>query len=397
MSMESGGDDFDLADDLYEKAPCGYVVTGSDRRITRANATLARWLGHPAGGLVGRRFTDLLSAGSRIHYETHFAPLLHVHHAISGVAVDLITADNGRLPVFLAANVMMTSDGQPRGLRVTFDDASERRSYERELVDARQRAESEQHRAQVLARTLQRSLLPPALWPPEGLDAHAYYHAASDDDVGGDFYDLFPLSPECWGFFLGDVCGKGAEAAAVTSLTRYTLRSAAVFDDDPVAVLHNLNSVLSQDFVKLISVRRRPLFSTVIFGVLTQKGDGFDVQLASGGHPPPLLLRGDGTAIEVPLRGGQAVGMVTEARFVSTRLHLAPGDCLMLYSDGLTEARTGVGAERYNDADALLRFAQAHAPTSSEAIIDAVGELLKTFGDGVEDDVALLALGVPVE
>ena len=77
------------------------------------------------------------------------------------------------------------------------------------------------------------------------LEAAAHYHAATDD-VGGDFYDLFPLSKDTWGFFLGDVAGKGASAAVVTSLTRYTLRTAAVINEDPVAVLHTLNSVLFQ-------------------------------------------------------------------------------------------------------------------------------------------------------
>src|SRR3546814_14554058 len=72
------------------------------------------------------------------------------------------------------------------------------------------------------------------------------YHTASPDDVGGDFYDLFPLSPNTWGFFLGDVAGKGVDAAVVPTLTRYVLRSAAVFADAPVQVLHNLNTVLNQ-------------------------------------------------------------------------------------------------------------------------------------------------------
>jgi sigma-B regulation protein RsbU (phosphoserine phosphatase) len=80
-----------------------------------------------------------------------------------------------------------------------------------------------------------------------GLSVAAHYHPASADQVGGDFYDLFPLPGDRWGVFVGDVCGKGAAAAAFTSLTRYTLRSAAVFDDDPVVVLRNLNSVLHQE------------------------------------------------------------------------------------------------------------------------------------------------------
>jgi phosphoserine phosphatase RsbU/P len=314
---------------------------------------------------------------------------------LSGVAVDLITADGDRLPVFIAINVRSGPDGNPVEFRITFDDARDRRSYEREVLEMQQRADQHRQRVEVLARTLQRSLLPPSLSPPSGLEACALFRAASVDDVSGDFYDLFPLSADRWGFFVGDVCGKGAGAAAVTSLTRYTLRAAAVFDDDPVAVLHNLNSVLAQDFQRGTSIGDRSLFSTVIFGILARADDGFDVELAAGGHPCPLLLHGHGSAQEVELHGGQAVGMVADARFVATRLHLGPGDTLVLYTDGLTEARVGKGVERFDDTGALMRFAEAHAPTSPEHICGAVDALLDDFGAGLEDDVALLALGVP--
>jgi sigma-B regulation protein RsbU (phosphoserine phosphatase) len=214
--------------DLYQNAPCGYISAGADRRIITVNATLSRWLGYEPGALIGMPFTELLTAGGRIHYETHFGPLLQLHGEISGITTDLVTASGTRLPVFLTANVKTDIAGRIELLRIVLQDASDRRSYERELLEARRQAELERTRTQVLARTLQRSLLPPSLSPPDGVEARAYFHAASPDEVGGDFYDLFPLSPSTSAFFLGDVCGKGANAAALTSLTRYTLRAAAV-------------------------------------------------------------------------------------------------------------------------------------------------------------------------
>jgi sigma-B regulation protein RsbU (phosphoserine phosphatase) len=223
------------------------------------------------------------------------------------------------------------------------------------------------------------------------LDAADYYHTASDDDVGGDFYDLFPLTRAKWGFFLGDVAGKGVEAAVITGLTRYALRAAAVFDDDPVQVLHNLHSVLRQ---KLGVQDDR--FCTVIYGNLTKRDNGFDVEIASGGHPPPLQLLADGSAHYVDSIGGHAVGLVAEPRFIATRFYLAPGDTLVLYTDGLTEAATGVGRERYDDRGALLRFAKSHAPATASGAVEAVHVLLDSLGGGVEDDVAVLALGVPL-
>jgi sigma-B regulation protein RsbU (phosphoserine phosphatase) len=376
-------------DDLYENAPCGYISAGADRRIITVNATLVRWLGYERSALVGKPFTELFAAGSRIHYETHFAPLLQLNGEISGVTVDLVTSIGTRAPVFITANVKKDVDGRIEILRIVVQDASDRRSYERELLDARRQSELERARTQVLARTLQRSLLPPSLSPPEGLEARAYFHAASPDQVGGDFYDLFALSHDRSGFFIGDVCGKGANAAALTSLTRYTLRAAAVIDGDPVTVLHNLDAVFHQE---VLSPSMR--FCTVIFGVLIRCEDGFDVHLANGGHPPAVLLSADGAARFVDLVGGQAIGISSAPRFTSTRIRLGAGDTLVLYTDGLTEARTGVASQRLGD-DALLEFASAHSPASAATIVNALRSVLEALGEGVEDDAAVLAIGVP--
>ena len=380
------------AEDLYENAPCGYIVARPDRGIVSVNATLLAWLGHERKTLIDKPFTDLLAVGSRIHYETHFAPMLQMHGELTGITVDLVTAEGTRLPAFLTANVKYDVDGRPLLLRIAIHDAGDRRSYERELLDERRRVEQERARVQVFARTLQRSLLPPSISPPDGLDASAHYHPASADDVGGDFYDLFSLTHDKWAFFIGDVSGKGAGAAAVTSLTRYTLRAAAAFDADPVAVLENLHAVLSQEFRDTVNQ-----FATVIFGILTPLDGEFGIELASAGHLPPLVLGADGGARYVDTIGGQPVGIPMEPKFAAVRIRLTPGDTLVLYTDGLTEARTGDGAERYDYPGALLEFAAAHAPTTASGIVAAIQSLLDGFGSGVEDDVAVLALGVPVK
>lgn len=380
------------AEDLYENAPCGYLVARPDRSIIRANATLSEWLGYGRNTLIDKLFTDLLSVGSRIHYETHFAPLLQMRGRLTGVTVDLRTADGARLPVFLTANVKNDDADEPVLLRITIHEAGERRSYERELLDERHRVDRERARVELFARTLQRSLLPPLLSPPDGLDACALYRAASADDVGGDFYDLFPLTLDRWAFFIGDVSGKGAGAAAVTSLTRYTLRAAAVFDGDPVAVLRNLHTVLSQEFRDTVNQ-----FATVLFGILSPEDGGFDIQLASGGHLPPLLLGADGETRYVDTIGGNPVGIPMDPRFTAARLRLAPGDTLVLYTDGLTEARTGSGPERYDFCGALLKFAAAQSPTTAAGIVAAIQSLLDGFGAGLEDDVAVLALGATLD
>jgi sigma-B regulation protein RsbU (phosphoserine phosphatase) len=377
-------------EDYWEHAPCGQVIADPDGRMIRVNATLLRWLGYEPNTLCGKPFTDLLTVSGRILYDTHFGPLLNMGGDLNGVTVDVVTADGTRLPMFLTANVKSDAGQKPQLLRISVVDAADRRAYEADLLQARQQAENEQRRVRKFAETLRKSLLPPVLSPPDGLEAAEYYYTASVDDVGGDFYDLFPLSRTTWGFFLGDVSGKGVDAAVVTGLTRYSLRAAAVYDDDPVEVLHNLNTVLSQELGGELN-----RFCTLIYGKLTRCDNGFDVHLASGGHPPPLLFHADGSAYYVDTIGGQAVGITNEPHFVASQFVLTPGDTLVLYTDGLTEASTGVRRERYDDEGALLRFAKAHSPTTASAIVDAVSDLLEGLGSGVEDDTAVLALGVP--
>lgn len=385
----------DSAEDLYEHAPCGYLSTLLDGRIAKVNTTLLDWLGYQRDDLVGRKhFSDLLTVGGRLYHETHFAPMLRMQGEISGIALELKAADGTRLPVLVTSTVKTGSDGQPLLVRTTIFDARDRRAYETELLRARQEADRERDRLQALATTLQKTLLPPTLVDVPGLDVSAYYHLASLDEVGGDFYDLFPLASGTWGLFLGDVCGKGAAAAAVTSLARYTLRAAAVYDPDPVAVLGNLNTVLNHEYHGT-----DPRFCTVVFGLLTpdRLHGGFHITLASGGHPPALLMRADGTADFLPTPGGQLIGVLPNAHIATTTVHLAPGDTLLLHTDGLTEAHTNAatgGGDRYGD-DAFLDFGRALAPTTATDTINAVRGLLDTFGTGIDDDTAVLAIHVP--
>jgi phosphoserine phosphatase RsbU/P len=379
----------DSVEDLYEYAPCGYLSTLLDGTIAKINATLLGWLGLERAQVVGvRRFADLLTVGGRLYHETHFAPLLRMQGEINGVALELAAADGRRLPVLVTSTLKTGTDGEPLLIRTTVVDASERRAYERELLAARREADLERDRLARLAATLQRTLLPPALPAVPGLEVAAHYHPASTDEVGGDFYDLFRLDDGRWGLFVGDVCGNGAGAAVVTSLARYTLRAAAVHDPDPVAVLTELNAALHRE--RLDPAHR---FCSVVFGVLTPEAGGCGVVLATGGHPPPVVIRSDGTAEYGYDVGGQVVGLLPEASFVATALHLGPGDTLLLYTDGLSEAR--VDRDLRYDEDDLLEFLASQAPASASHAVAAVRGLLDGFGPALDDDTALLVVGVP--
>ncbi|MYW45782.1 PP2C family protein-serine/threonine phosphatase, partial [Streptomyces sp. SID161] len=207
----------------------------------------------------------------------------------------------------------------------------------------------------------------------------------------GDFYDVFPLDGTRFGFFLGDVCGKGPQAAAVTSLTRYTLRAAALHDPEPFSALTTLNKVLHERY----AAGGDPRYCTAVYGVLEpdQTTGEVTVRLASGGHPPAIVVRADGTADFLPTPGGLLVGILPSAPFVSATTVLAPGDTLLLYTDGITEARTGDDRTGFFGDDALLAFVAGQAGNPPSALIESLTGLLKDFGDGLDDDTALLALG----
>jgi phosphoserine phosphatase RsbU/P len=250
-------------------------------------------------------------------------------------------------------------------------------------------SERERARVQSIATTLQRTLLPPKLPPVPGLQAAAYYHIAVAEDVGGDFYDLFPVGAGRYAFFLGDVCGKGVPAAALTSLARYTLRASAAHQVDPATALRDLNAAIlleraEQDF----------RYCTVIYGDLEPTPAGVRVRLAHGGHPLALLIRAEGTVLEAG-RPGMIVGGFPEPHFTAFTdvVDLGPGDGLLLYTDGLTEARTG-SDDRYGDRR-LAGFLAGAAGLPAPQLISRLRQLLDSFAPPPDDDVALLALTVP--
>ncbi|MFD5515526.1 PP2C family protein-serine/threonine phosphatase [Streptomyces sp. NPDC127066] len=391
----------DSAEDLYESAPCGYLSTLMDGTIAKINTTLLTWLGLDREAVVGRmRFTDLLTVGGKLYHETHFAPLLRMQGEISGIALEIKQPD-GRMPVLVSSAVKHGSTGEPLLIRTTLFDARDRRAYEEELLrgrkaaeEARKQAEADRARLEDALAVLQQSLLPDTLPPISGVDTAAYYHTAHPDRLGGDFYDVFPIDGKRFGFFLGDVCGKGPQAAAVTSLTRYTLRAAALHDPDPVSALNTLNKVLYERYA---GGTGDPRYCTAVFGTLEPDPDTGQVavHLASGGHPPVIVLRAEGTAEFLPTPGGLLVGILPSAPFTAARTVLAPGDTLLLYTDGITEARTSEDRTGLYGDEALLAFAADHAGKPTPAVIEALTGLLHSFGNGLDDDTALLALGAP--
>lgn len=252
------------------------------------------------------------------------------------------------------------------------------------LANARLHTERSQ-----IARTLQASLLPRELPDIPGIDlASAFLPAGDQNVVGGDFFDVFRSGDGMWTAILGDVSGKGAQAAAITATTRHTLRAAALVDPDPAANLALLNRVLVSDL-------EASQFCTVVQARLRPRDDALTVRLANGGHPPALVLRVDGTVERVDAGRGPLLGTLPHARFEDTDVELAAGDLLLLYTDGVTEVRR-------SDLDLgereLVSTLAARRGGSAKEVVDAVTRrALELQGGTPRDDVAILAIRVPRE
>jgi PAS domain S-box-containing protein len=239
---------------------------------------------------------------------------------------------------------------------------------------------------QATARTLQRSLLPRDLPEIEGVELAARYRPyASGIEVGGDFYDVFSV-PGGWTLAIGDVAGKGAAAAATTALLRHTLRIAAHLERSPVAALARMDeALLREDDVE------HP--ASAVCGLLRVRPDGcVEIALAAAGHPPPYVRRRDGR-VEDTVRPGALLGALPGPVPTEMTLILEPGDVLVLYTDGVTEARGPDGQL----GEAGLAIALAHAEPGAAAVAEAIEHRAVEVQDGrPSDDIAVLAIGVPV-
>lgn len=371
--------------ELYEHAPCGYVSTLPDGTITKVNETFLAWTGHERTALVGRRrFQDLLAVGDRIFYETHVSPMLRMQGSAREIATEVTAADGRRLAVILNAVVQVDDEGRPRMVRIALFDARERRSYEQELLAARRRAEESEQRARALAQTLQASFLPPELLEIPGLDVGGAYRPAGDGfEVGGDFYDVFETGRGTWAIVLGDVCGKGVQAATVTALARYTVRAEALRTPYPSAVLASLHEAMLRSHAER--------FCTAILLLLNRTPSGFSMTISSGGHHPPLRIR-DGRIDRVG-RSGTILGILDDVRLHDDVVPLASGDVIVLHTDGVTEARRD-GAFLEDEGLEALLLAGQHL--DAQALADHLMHAAVDYQSGdTRDDIAVVVVRVP--
>ena len=234
-----------------------------------------------------------------------------------------------------------------------------------------------------IARTLQHSLLPPEPPTIDGLDLAARYRPAGEGiEAGGDFYDAFDIGDGEWTIALGDVVGKGPDAAALMGMVRHTIRAAAIRERAPARVLATVNA----------AVRRQTTeeqFCTAVAARLRPEADQVIAWVCIAGHPPPAILRADGSVRWIE-GSGALLGVFEDAELSDQEIRLASGDTLILYTDGVTEERGEQGVFGEHGLAAALEGA---AGASASEIVDRIERAVLAHGSGEpRDDIAILVV-----
>jgi serine phosphatase RsbU (regulator of sigma subunit) len=236
-----------------------------------------------------------------------------------------------------------------------------------------------------IARTLQRSLLPPVLPAAEGLDLGSVFHPSRDGrEVSGDFYDVFPVGRGDLVLALGDVCGKGPEAAAITAIARHTIRAVAQDLRHPAHILRRLNeTMLGHDLDER--------FCSVVVARVTRIPDGVRLSVCCAGHLQPFVVRAHGDVERVGLPGS-LLGLFPDVRLMEETVQLRRGDMIVAFTDGVTEARNE--EEEFGEDRTEKVLAGCAGLSATETVGTLLDEVLR-FGEGPSrDDIAIVALRV---
>jgi sigma-B regulation protein RsbU (phosphoserine phosphatase) len=339
-----------------EPGLCASAITGTDPWIITDAASDPRALANP---LVAGEFGLRFYAGAPL--TTHDGFNLGTLCVIDREPRD-VTEQQTRLLVELA--------------QVVVDELELRRSARIAVQAAERRLTDLEH----LAQALQASLLPPSLPTVPHLELAARYQPASRFEVGGDFYDVFPIDERAWGFVIGDVMGKGPHAAARTSAARYTIRAAAIHETAPARVLETVNTALLAE----PSAGGDTPFVTALFARVEPAATGTRVVFASAGHPLPTVLRTDGSTGTVG-SPGTLLGVLPAVDVGDSAVDLAPGDTFVLITDGVHDSGRPVRLQQEGLEDVLSQCAGMTAGQVVERVHAAVATAQR-------DDIAIVAM-----
>jgi phosphoserine phosphatase RsbU/P len=381
----------DQLEAILSSVPAGIMVLNQRGKIVFANEIAARMAGYPGlDALLRAPRADVLSGSET--FDQHGQPIpgedLPTIKALRGVespAVLLrIPGAGGGEHRWLMARATPVADGRGGFLAIAVLEEISQIKWSEEAV----RESEVRHRS--ISRTLQEGLSPPRAPEVPGLEVAVRFRALGEaSEIGGDFYDLFKTGERRWAVLIGDVSGKGVEAAATAALARHTVRATAQHDDDPEHVLGMLNQAIGRQ----VSPSR---FCTAVYATIELGELWVRMLIASAGHPAPLLLRSHGGAEGVGSSGPLLAGF-EGARYGADPAHLAAGDSLILYTDGVTEAgpRDDGGRGRL-EPSRLAALLGACVGVDAEGIAQRIEDAVVAAEAGEpRDDAAILVLRSP--
>ncbi|MFI6686052.1 SpoIIE family protein phosphatase [Streptomyces sp. NPDC050485] len=322
-----------------------------------------RDLGRPGIPHVGGGIGTTLSTAAAVGGETVVLPLVARNRVIGMLTLGKPSDDHFR------QEILELAEDLSRRAALALDNA---RLYSERMA---------------ISRSLQRSLLPPGLPQIPGVEVEVIYRAAGEgNEVGGDFYDLFPIRDGAYGFAIGDVCGTGPEAAAVTGLARHALRLLAREGFGGPAVLERLNAAILDEGA-------RSRFLTLLYGELWPQEDGSAIlKIVCAGHPLPLRLRQNGT-VEPAAEPQPLLGVMEDLELYEQTITLDPGDVLLCVTDGITERREGT---RMLGDDGLTDVLASCTGLTAGAVAARVLRAVERFAaEPASDDMAILSLRIP--
>ncbi len=383
MDGEPAPLDLATLEDLYHRAPCGYVSMRPDGVVLRVNRTFLAWTGFAEDEVIGAPFTDLLTAGGRIFFETNYAPVLHLQREVGDIAFDLRRAGRPPLPVLISSILVEDADDGSEVNRATVFDASSRHEHERALRGARTRAEESEQQIRDVALQLQRSMLAGTVTEGPGFLVETRYRPAVEDlEIGGDWYDAFVLPDRAVvNVSVGDVVGRGISAACAMGQIRSALRAIALSGVGPGRALD------------LLDAFAEPLPDAHSATVVCAEVDLDDhtVRYACAGHLPPLLVGPDG-AVSF-LWDGRSTPLAAVSRHaprIEGEVTLEPCSRLLLYTDGLIERRDRGIDEGLDD---LARLVSELASLPTREMVDTLMVVMLEH-ELIRDDVCVLCLTV---
>ncbi|MER5563733.1 SpoIIE family protein phosphatase [Streptomyces sp. NPDC002506] len=322
-----------------------------------------RDFGRSGGPLTGSSLGTTLSTAAAVGGETVVLPLVARNRVIGMLTLGKPSDDHFR------QEILELAEDLSRRAALALDNA---RLYSERMA---------------ISRSLQRSLLPPGLPQIPGVEVEVIYRAAGEgNEVGGDFYDLFPIRDGAYGFAIGDVCGTGPEAAAVTGLARHALRLLAREGFGGPAVLERLNAAILDEGA-------RSRFLTLLYGELWPQEDGSAIlKVVCAGHPLPLRLRQDGT-VEPAADPQPLLGVMEDLELYEQTITLDPGDVLLCVTDGITERREGT---RMLGDDGLTDVLATCTGLTAGAVAARVLRAVERFAaEPASDDMAILSMRIP--